>query len=300
MQENIDFLVTEQNNPSTRQIDQCDTRAILELINREDQSVPFAVAGELDHIARAVDGIVERIKKGGRLIYFGAGTSGRLGVLDASECLPTFGVSLDLVSGVIAGGDMALREPIEGAEDDEQLAYADVDAKNIGPGDAVVGITASGRTPYVLAVLRTAKERGALTIGVCNNKKSRLGQVADITIEAETGAEVVMGSTRMKAGTAQTLVLNMLSTCSMIKLGKVYKNYMVDLCATNQKLMARSVRMIRLLTDVPEQTAAQALADADGRLKVAILMLKGGISSDKAAQLLEENNDVLRLAIEML
>lgn len=300
MQENIDFLVTEQNNPSTRQIDQCDTRAILELINREDQSVPFAVAGELDHIARAVDGIVERIKKGGRLIYFGAGTSGRLGVLDASECLPTFGVSLDLVSGVIAGGDMALREPIEGAEDDEQLAYADVDAKNIGPGDAVVGITASGRTPYVLAVLRTAKERGALTIGVCNNKKSRLGQVADITIEAETGAEVVMGSTRMKAGTAQKLVLNMLSTCSMIKLGKVYKNYMVDLCATNQKLMARSVRMIRLLTDVPEQTAAQALADADGRLKVAILMLKGGISSDKAAQLLEENNDVLRLAIEML
>lgn len=300
MNENIDLLTTEQNNPSTRQIDRYEIRQILELINREDQTVPLAVAREMDFITRAVEGIVTGMKKGGRLIYIGAGTSGRLGVLDASECMPTFGTPPELVMGIIAGGPRAIVHAVEGAEDDEFQGIEDIRAQRVGTNDAVVGITASGRTPYVLAALEEANHRGAFTVGVCNNKKSSLAKVAKVTIEAETGPEVVMGSTRMKAGTAQKLIVNMISTCTMIKLGKVYQNYMVDLCATNQKLHARSARMLRLLTEVDEETAHRALADSDGRLKVAILMLKGGISPEKAAKLLEENDDVLRLALEML
>ena len=243
MNENIGILMTEQNNPSTLQIDQCDTKQMLEMINREDQTVPAAVAKELDTIAQAVDGIVERMRMGGRLAYVGAGTSGRLGVLDASECVPTYGTPPGLVFGVIAGGSRALMESIEGAEDDEQMAVRDLDEHNVSNVDAVVGIAASGRTPYVLAALREAKRLGAFTVGVCNTKNSRLSQVADVTIEVVTGPEVVMGSTRMKAGTAQKMVLNMLSTCTMIKMGKVYQNYMVDMTATNWKLQARAVRM---------------------------------------------------------
>lgn len=300
MNENIDLLTTEQNNPSTRQIDQHEIRQILEMINREDQTVPLAVAREMDYIAKAVEGIVSSLKKGGRLIYIGAGTSGRLGILDASECMPTFGTPPELVTGIIAGGSYAIIHAVEGAEDDQIQAVEDIRARQVGANDAVVGITASGRTPYVLAALTEANRVGAFTVGVCNNKNSSLAKVAKVTIEAETGPEVVMGSTRMKAGTAQKLILNMLSTCTMIKMGKVYQNYMVDLCATNQKLHARSARMLRLLTDVDETTARKALADSNGRLKVAILMLKGGISSEKAEKLLEENDDVLRLALETL
>lgn len=300
MNENIDLLMTEQNNPSTRQIDQYEIRQILELINREDQTVPLAVARELDDISKAVEGIVACLKKGGRMVYVGAGTSGRLGILDASECVPTYGTSPELVTGVIAGGSSAIVNPSEGAEDSVQQGAADMAQKNISQNDAVIGIAASGRTPYVLAALQEANRRGAFTVGVCNNKNSALSKVAKVTIEAETGPEVVMGSTRMKAGTAQKLILNMLSTCSMIKLGKVYENYMVDMCASNEKLHARACRMIRLMLDVDEQTANNALKAAGGRLKVAILMLKGGVSAEKAAQLLEENSDILRLALEML
>lgn len=300
MNENIGLLATEQNNPSTRRIDQCTTREILEMINREDQTVPLTIARELDALTAAVDGIVAGMKKGGRLVYIGAGTSGRLGVLDASECLPTFGISPDLVCGIIAGGERALIHAAEGAEDDRELAVRDISAKNIGPNDTVVGIAASGRTPYVLAALQESNDRGAFTVGVCNNKNSALGKVAKVTIEAETGPEVIMGSTRMKAGTAQKLILNMLSTCSMIKMGKVYQNYMVDLCATNQKLHARSARMICLMTDVDEETAKCYLQEAGGKLKVAMLMIKGGVSREKAEQLLAENDEVLRLALEML
>ena len=309
MNENIDLLMTEQNNPCTRQIDQCGIRQILDLINREDQTVPLAVAREIDFITEAVEGIVACLKRGGRLIYIGAGTSGRLGILDASECIPTFGTPPEMVTGIIAGGEQAIIHAVEGAEDDARQAVLDIAAKEVCGDDAVVGVTASGRTPYVLAALQEANERGAFTVGVCNNKNSALSKVAKVTVEAETGPEVVMGSTsaevvqgstRMKAGTAQKLILNMLSTCTMIKMGKVYSNYMVDLCATNQKLYARSTRMIRILTDVDEKTARDALEKANGRLKVAILMLKGGVSCEKAAQLLEENDDVLRLALEML
>ena len=300
MNENIGILMTEQNNPSTLQIDQCDTKQMLEMINREDQTVPAAVAKELDTIAQAVDGIVERMRMGGRLAYVGAGTSGRLGVLDASECVPTYGTPPGLVFGVIAGGSRALMESIEGAEDDEQMAVRDLDEHNVSNVDAVVGIAASGRTPYVLAALREAKRLGAFTVGVCNTKNSRLSQVADVTIEVATGPEVVMGSTRMKAGTAQKMVLNMLSTCTMIKMGKVYQNYMVDMTATNWKLQARAVRMICLLTDVDQETAQRTLDEAAGRLKVAILMLKTGLSAGKAAAVLDKHNGVLRTALEML
>lgn len=293
-----DLPTTEQNNPETLQIDRCDTRRMLELINQEDQSVPTAVAREIDSITKAVDGIVACMCKGGRLIYVGAGTSGRLGVLDASECVPTFGTPPDLVVGIIAGGRRALVEAIEGAEDDERMGIDDIDSYQITRDDAVVGVAASGRTPYVLAAVREAKLRGAYTVGVCNVKDSCLSQIVDAAIEVDTGPEVIMGSTRMKAGTAQKLVLNMLSTSAMIQLGKVYQNYMVDLLATNQKLHSRALRMICTLADVNLETAQKALSEADGRLKVAILSLKTGIGVCEAADLLAKHNGVLRAALE--
>lgn len=293
-----DLPTTEQNNPETLQIDQCDTRRILELINQEDQSVPAAVAREIASIAKAVDGIVACMSKGGRLIYVGAGTSGRLGVLDASECVPTFGTPPELVVGIIAGGKRALVEAIEGAEDDEQMGIDDIDSYHISQNDAVVGIAASGRTPYVLAAVREAKSRGAYTIGVCNVKDSCLSQIVDVAIEVETGPEVIMGSTRMKAGTAQKMVLNMLSTSAMIQLGKVYQNYMVDLSATNHKLHSRALRMICALADVDLSTAQKALSEADGQLKVAILSLKTGMDVHEAAALLAKHNGALRAALE--
>lgn len=300
MKDSIDNLLTEQNNPDTLQIDQCDTKQMLEMINREDQTVALAVARELDSIARAVDGIVNQLRRGGRLIYIGAGTSGRLGVLDASECVPTYGTPPELVVGIIAGGRTALVEAIEGAEDNMEMALADIDSNQVTDRDAVVGITASGRTPYVLAALREAGNRGAFTVGICNTKHSELAKVADVPLEIATGPEVVMGSTRMKAGTAQKMVLNMLSTCTMIKLGRVYSNYMVDLNATNQKLQARSLRMIRMVTDADQQAAEQALEQADGQLKAAILMLKGGVTAQEAMQKLEAAGGVLRTALEAL
>lgn len=300
MHENIDILLTEQNNPFTSQIDQCNTKQMLEMINREDQTVAFAVADELESIAQAVDGIVRQIIHGGRLIYVGAGTSGRLGVLDASECIPTYGTPPEQVVGIIAGGNTALFEPVEGAEDNVSMALKDIAKLNITCDDAVVGITASGRTPYVLAALREANVRGAFTVGVCNTKHSELSKVADVALEIATGPEVVMGSTRMKAGTAQKMVLNMLSTCTMIKLGKVYSNYMVDLSATNEKLQARSLRMIRMLADVDQQTAQQALDQADGHLKVAVLMLKKNVSAQKATEILNATGGILRTALESL
>lgn len=298
MKDTVGLPMTEQNNPETLQIDRCDTRGILEIINHQDQSVPAAVAKEIDSIAKAVDGIVARIRKGGRLIYVGAGTSGRLGVLDASECVPTFGTPPDLVVGMIAGGSRALVEAIEGAEDNEQMGVEDIDGCQVSRLDAVVGIAASGRTPYVLSAVREAKSRGAYTVGVCNVKDSSLSRITDVAIEVDTGPEVIMGSTRMKAGTAQKLVLNMLSTSTMIRLGKVYQNYMVDLSATNQKLHTRALRMICTLADVDMAAAQKAFSESDGQLKVAILSLKTGMDAHEAAALLAKYHGVLRAALE--
>ena len=298
MNSTINLPATEQNNSETLQIDQCNTLEILELINRQDQSVPLAVSRELSDIAAAVDGIVGRMRKGGRLIYVGAGTSGRLGVLDASECTPTFGTPPDLVCGVIAGGSRALVEAIEGAEDSEEMGQEDIAKHQVSAKDAVVGIAASGRTPYVLAAVREARKRGAFTVGICNVKHSTLAQLVEVGIEVDTGSEVIMGSTRMKAGTAQKLVLNMLSTSAMIQLGKVYQNYMVDLSATNQKLQGRVVRMVCALANVDMNTAKEALSQADGQLKVAVLSLKMGINAKEAAARLEKYGGVLRAALE--
>ena len=234
-------LSTEGINEDTRNIDLCSTEEMVAMINRQDALVAGAVAAEQQHIARAVDLIYQCFKKGGRLIYLGAGTSGRLGVLDASECQPTFGVSPEMVQGYIAGGDTALRCPVEGCEDSEADGRNLADSLEVGETDAVVGITASGSAPYVLAALRRAKERGSVTIGVCTNAHSRLEALCDVTIAPLVGPEVISGSTRMKSGTAQKMVLNMLTTCSMIKLGKVYGNLMVDLKASNLGISAEAL-----------------------------------------------------------
>ena len=298
MNSTINLPATEQNNSETLQIDQCNTLEILELINRQDQSVPLAVSRELSDIAAAVDGIVGQMRKGGRLLYVGAGTSGRLGVLDASECTPTFGTPPDLVCGIIAGGSRALVEAIEGAEDSEEMGQEDIAKHQVSGKDAVVGIAASCRPPYVLAAVGAARNRCAFTVGICNVKHSILAQLVEVGIEVDTGPEVIMGSTRMKAGTAQKLVLNMLSTSAMIQLGKVYQNYMVDLSATNQKLQGRVVRMVCALADVDMNTAKEALSQADGQLKVAVLSLKMGINAKEAAARLEKYGGVLRAALE--
>ena len=298
MERDMEFLSTEKNNPSTWCIDQCSTSQMLQLINAEDRQVPLAVQGAIPMIAQAVDGIVEHMRMGGRLFYIGAGTSGRLGVLDASECPPTFGTSPELVVGIIAGGPKALSCSSEGAEDDEAAGKAEMDAHQVSEKDSVVGIAASGRTPFVMGALQRAREIGAFTTCLCNTPHSALAAVSDVAIEVVTGPEVIMGSTRMKAGTAQKMVLNMISTCTMIQLGKVYYNYMVDLNANNEKLYDRSVRMVCQTTGVTAEAAQSALQETGGSVKTAICMLKTGLTSRHASTLLREHNGVLRAALK--
>ncbi len=297
MKEDLASLATEMVNQETKNIDQCSTLEMVELINRQDALVAGAVAAEKEKIARAVDLISACLERGGRLIYLGAGTSGRLGVLDASECPPTFGVEPELVQGHIAGGDVALRTPVEGCEDDEEAGAALIDQLKTGPNDAVAGITASGRTPFVLAALRRAKERGSVPIGLCTNARSRLEEVCEVTIAPLVGPEVISGSTRMKSGTAQKLVLNTLSTCAMIKMGKVYGNLMVDLRASNQKLQDRARRLVIHATGVNEERARELLEKAGGQVKLAILLEKTGLEPEAARGLLEENGGHLARAI---
>ena len=291
-------LSTEKVNEETRDIDTCSTLEMVEMINRQDAKVAQAVAREAGHIAQAVDLIYDKLRAGGRLIYLGAGTSGRLGVLDASECVPTFGVDPDMVQGYIAGGDVALRHPVEGCEDSQEDGIALMDEKHVGPGDAVVGITASGSTPYVLAALRRAGELGAATIGLCTNARSKLEGACQVCIAPEVGPEVISGSTRMKSGTAQKMVLNMLTTCTMVKLGKVYGNLMVDLKASNNKLEDRAKRLIMYATGVDAQGAADWLARADGHVKLAILMEKSGLDRGPAQALLDRCEGRLAQAIQ--
>jgi N-acetylmuramic acid 6-phosphate etherase len=237
-------------------------------------------------VTQVVDVIVERLGRGGRLFYVGAGTSGRLGVLDASECPPTFGVSKELIQGLIAGGDFALRNSIEGAEDDADIGARDLLARNITAKDVVVGITASGRTPYVIGALDAARAAGAFPVAIANVSNSALARHADITIEAVTGPEVVTGSTRLKAGTAQKLILNLLTTAAMVRLGKVYSNLMVDVRASNVKLRDRAVRILMSATDAERPDAEAALEAAGGQVKTAIIMLQRKVSAAEAAQLL--------------
>jgi N-acetylmuramic acid 6-phosphate etherase len=291
---------TEQRNPSTLEIDRRSTREILAIMNAEDARVPAAVGRALPQIERVVEAIVARWRRGGRLFYFGAGTSGRLGVLDAAECPPTFSSPPELVQGFIAGGERALRQAVEGAEDDPEGGAAEVARAGVGPEDVVVGIAASGTTPYVLGALRAARERGAFTAGLACNPGAPLAALADVAIEIDVGPEVVTGSTRLKAGTAQKLVLNMLTTASMIRSGKVYGNLMVDLTATNAKLRRRAARIVAAVAGVGEAEAARLVAQTGYRAKPAIVMALAGCDAAEAERRLAAAGGMLRGALEAL
>ncbi|MBE3578666.1 N-acetylmuramic acid 6-phosphate etherase [Caldanaerobacter subterraneus] len=295
----LEELITEGRNPNTMDIDRLSTVDMLKKINEEDKKVPLAVEKVIPSIAEAIDRIVPRMKKGGRLIYVGAGTSGRIGILDASECPPTFGVDPGLVVGIIAGGDSAIRNAIESAEDDVEGGRQDLVNINLTERDSVVGISASGRTPYVIGALRYAKEVGALTIGLFCNENKNVENIVDVMITPIVGPEVIMGSTRMKAGTAQKLVLNMISTGVMIKLGKVYSNLMVDLQASNEKLRERARRMVKLATGAKEDLIERVLNETNYNVKLAILMIVGDMEKEKAQKLLEMADGYIAEAIKL-
>lgn len=284
----LNKIATEKINPATRQIDTMSTLDMLTTINQEDQKVAIAVQKVIPDIAQAVDMIAHKLKAGGRLIYVGAGTSGRLGVLDASECPPTFGVSPDLVQGLIAGGKEAMFIAQEGAEDSPELAVKDLQAIAFSQQDILVALAASGRTPYSIGALKYANNIGAPSIALVCSPDSPMEKEAKLTICPLPGPEVITGSTRLKAGTAQKLVLNMLSTGTMIKLGKVYGNLMVDLKATNKKLQERSIRIVMAATDTDRETAAAALTAAGGQAKLAIFHLLSGLSIAEAKSMLQQ------------
>ncbi len=293
----LSMLVTEQRNPNTMQIDEVSTEELVRLINAEDKTVPLAVEKELPQIAKAIDVIAGQIETGGRLFYCGAGTSGRLGVLDASECPPTYGVDPGLVVGLIAGGKEALLSAREGAEDSETLCEEDLRANGFNEKDVLCGIAASGRTPYVIGGMKYAKALGAPVISLTCNPASEMAALADIAISPVVGPEVVSGSTRMKAGTAQKLVLNMLSTGAMIKLGKTYGNLMVDVQPTNLKLAARTRRIVMQAADATEEEAEAALSQCGHHPKTAILMLLKGVDAQKAEMLLKESGGRIKAAL---
>lgn len=294
----LDALATESVDPALADLDTRSTLDLVRLMSAGDQRALDAVAACAEPIAHAVDGIADRLARGGRLFYVGAGTPGRLGVLDASEIPPTFGADPSLVQGVIAGGDEAVFRSIEAAEDDADQGAADLVGRDIGPDDAVVGISASGRTPYVIGALRAAREVGALAIAVANNEGSQAAAAADITIEAVVGPEFISGSTRLRSGTAQKLVLNQLSTLTMVRLGKTFGNLMVDVQASNDKLRARAERLVVQASGGTVDDARSVLADADGHVKTAILMRLRGIDAPAARDLLERHHGHLRAAVD--
>ena len=288
-----DLIITEKTNPNTLNIDVASSLEIARMINEEDKKVAEKISENLTSIANAIDIISENFLKGGRLLYFGAGTSGRLGVLDASECPPTFNSPNDMVQGIIAGGDRALRFAIEGAEDSCELARKDFEKLNITEKDTVVSISASGNANYVIEVLKLAKEKKAKTIALTCNPMANISKIADVVICIETGAEVITGSTRMKAGTAQKMVLNMLTTGAMIKIGKVYKNFMIDVKPTNIKLKDRAQRIVSEIAHCSQDEAKAVLESNEYKVKEAILQIKYSISYEKAKTLLDKFNGVL-------
>jgi len=294
----MDHLTTEQNNPESVAIDQMDPIQIAMLMNREDLKVVAAVERVLPDIARAIETVTERVQAGGRLIYIGAGTSGRLGVLDASECPPTFNTPPALVVGLIAGGHRALTNAIEGAEDNRHAGEEDLRGVELNAQDVVCGIATSGRTPYVLGGLAYAQSLGAATLGVTCNEVSELSEVSDVLIAPVVGPEILSGSTRLKAGTATKTVLNMISTGTMIRIGKTYGNWMVDLRATNVKLKDRSIRIVSGITGLDRQRAESLLARCDGEVKTAIVSQALGIDRTEAQQRLKAAGGRLRAAIQ--
>ncbi|MEV6169166.1 N-acetylmuramic acid 6-phosphate etherase [Streptomyces sp. NPDC051954] len=293
----LESLTTEAFRPELSEIDQLPTLEIARLMNAEDATVPAALASRLPQIAAAIDDIAERMSRGGRLVYAGAGTAGRLGVLDASECPPTFNTDPSQVVGLIAGGPDAMVTSVEGAEDSSELARRDLDALGLRDVDTVVGVSASGRTPYAIGAVEHARGLGALTVGLSCNADSALAAAAEHGIEIVAGPELLTGSTRLKAGTAQKLVLNMLSTITMIRLGKTYGNLMVDVRASNEKLRARSRRIVALATGASDDEIEAALAATDGEVKNAILTILTGVDGPTAARLLEESGGHLRAAL---
>lgn len=300
MNQNLDQLVTESINENTKNIDQLDTINIVKAINNEDKKVALAVEKELPNISKAVDIISNKLRKGGRLIYIGAGTSGRLGILDASECPPTFGVDPNMVIGLIAGGDKAIRSAVEGAEDSKEKAIDQLKNIKFNSKDVLVGIAASGRTPFVIGGLEYAKEINTVSIGITCNPNSEISKIADVSISPVVGPEVISGSTRMKAGTAQKMVLNMLTTASMIKLGKVYKNLMVDLQAKNLKLIERCKKIVIQATDVNKDTATNYLEKTDYNVKLAIFLIKSGLQINNAKKILADYDGHLSEALNSL
>ncbi|UCZ52982.1 N-acetylmuramic acid 6-phosphate etherase [Bacillus shivajii] len=298
MDVNLSALTTEQRNEKTKNIDQKSTIDILTLMNEEDQTIAQAVNHELTHIERTVEYVYESLKQGGTLFYIGAGTSGRLGVLDASECPPTFRTSPDTVKAIMAGGEGAMFRAVEGVEDSVEQGAEDLKLVGLTHKDVVIGIAASGRTPYAIGALNYANELGAKTIALTCNKNSELGKVALEAIEVEVGPEVLTGSTRLKAATAHKMILNMISTTSMVKLGKVYENLMVDVNASNLKLKERAKSIVKSVTDVSDEKIATTLKEAENDVKVAIVMLKANVNVHEAKELLIQNEGFVRKAIE--
>ena len=294
----LSTLITEQRNPNSMNVDCLSALEIVQLMNEEDKQVPLAIEKCLPQIAQAVECIVAAFQQGGRLVYIGAGTSGRLGVLDASECPPTFGVSPEMVKGIIAGGERALRHPIEGAEDSKAQAVVDLQTIQFSSKDVLVGIAASGRTPYVIGALEYAKSLGSVTVSIASNPNSAMANIVDIAIDTVVGPEVLTGSSRLKSGTAQKLVLNMLTTASMILMGKCYQNLMVDVQASNEKLKARAIRIVMQATDCDKALAEETLKQADQNAKLAIMMILSGLDRSQAEALLEKHHGKLQLALK--
>ena len=297
MQIDLSQMITEGRNPASQNIDELSTEAMLRVINDEDKKVALAVEAIVPQIAQVVDAITAAFSKGGRLIYCGAGTSGRLGILDASECPPTFGTPRSQVVGLIAGGHTAILQAVENAEDNVEQGAQDLKDINFNANDVLVGIAASGRTPYVLGALAYAKQQGAFSAALTCNPNSPMSQAADVALTPVVGPEVVTGSSRMKAGTAQKLVLNMLTTGAMIRSGKVYGNLMVDVEATNQKLVQRQINIVKQATDCDDATAQQALNACQGHCKTAIVMVLGGLDATEDKALLKQNSGFIRNAM---
>lgn len=294
----LSTLITEQRNSNSMHVDSLSALEIVQLMNEEDKQVPLAIEKCLPQIAQAVERIVAVFQQGGRLVYIGAGTSGRLGVLDASECPPTFGVSPEMVKGIIAGGERALRHPIEGAEDSKAQAVVDLQTIQFSSKDVLVGIAASGRTPYVIGALEYAKSLGSVTVSISSNPNSAMANIVDIAIDTVVGPEVLTGSSRLKSGTAQKLVLNMLTTASMILMGKCYQNLMVDVQASNEKLKTRAIRIVMQATDCDKALAEETLKQADQNAKLAIMMILSGLDRAQAEALLEKHQGKLQLALK--
>uniref|UniRef100_UPI0031B59830 N-acetylmuramic acid 6-phosphate etherase n=1 Tax=Clostridioides difficile TaxID=1496 RepID=UPI0031B59830 len=296
----LENLVTEDRNKNTLQIDKEDTLGIIELINNEDKTVAYAVEEQKESIAKAVDIIVDRMKQGGRLFYIGAGTSGRIGILDATECPPTYGVDFELVQAIIAGGNQAIFKAVEGAEDDKELGKQDIIDRGVTSKDIICGIAASGRTPYVIGAMEYAKELGCAVLSITMNRNSEMSKKADLPINIIVGAEVIMGSTRMKSGTAQKMVCNMLTTASMVKMGKVYSNLMVDVKTSNEKLVERAKRIIMIATNVKYDVAEKFLEEADNSVKLAIFMIKSGLDKDSAKNILDRQEGYISEALKSI